>query len=503
LSTEPISVLPPSQPFRILCVDDEATGLQFRRMVLERRGFEVQTATSAPQAMDIFQSGNFDLLITDHLLGRNTSYGMIAEMKRTNPHLAVIVLSGMAESPDAQGVDAVLSKADGTDALLNKVEEVMRTSHGRRILGRTARDIEAEKTEALLAALVQSSDDAIFAKTLDARFMSWNRAAEIMYGYKADEVIGKPVAMLLPPDRPNEVQSIMERLRRGEKVDHFETVRRAKDGHLLHVSLTVSPIRDSRGEIVAASTIARNISERKMAEEALRSSERLAVAGRLAATLAHEINNPLESVTNVLYLLARTETWDDNARHFVNAAQEEIEKIRDITRLTLGLHRQSISTGQVSIRELIDNVLALYKRRIESYGLSVERQYQSAGLVDGIAAELRQVFSNLIVNAVDALHTSGSKLVVRVRDSLDWRDLNTRGVRIVIADDGPGIPPASQSRIFEQFYTTKGHEGTGLGLWVTLGIVRKYAGTIRLKSNFKPGRSCTTFSIFLPVTHSE
>jgi PAS domain S-box-containing protein len=260
LSTETISTLAPSQPFRILCVDDEATGLHFRKMVLERRGFSVETATSAPQAVQLFKAGNFDLLITDHLLGRNTSYGMIAEMKRINPHLGVIVLSGMAEIPDAQGVDAVLSKADGTDALLDKVEELMRNTQGRRILGRTARDIEAEKTEALLAALVESSDDAIFAKTLDARFMSWNRASEMMYGYKADEVIGKPVAILLPPDRPNEVEKIMERLRKGEKIEHFETVRRAKDGHLLDVSLTVSPIRDSRGEIVAASTIARDMS---------------------------------------------------------------------------------------------------------------------------------------------------------------------------------------------------------------------------------------------------
>jgi len=494
-------------------------------MVLEARGFVVETATTASEATQIFNASRFDLVITDHLLGRNTSHGMIAQMKDSNPSVGIIVLSGAAETPKEEGVDAFISKADGPDVLLQKVEEVTRLTRQRRIVERSVGNLDSDKTlastappfddviyakmldgqflsktQALLAAVVQSSDDAIYAKTLEGRFLSWNNAAERMYGYKAEEVIGKPVAILLPPDRPNELDDIMERLRRGEKIEHFETVRRSKDGHLLPVSLTISPIRDSLGEIVAASATARDISLRKMAEEALRSSERLAMAGRLTATLAHEINNPLEAVSNILYLLERT-SLDETARKFVQAAEDEIEKIREVTRLTLGLHRRSTSAGKIKISELVDNVLALYKRRIESYGISVDRRYLSPGLVNGVAAELRQVFSNLIVNAVDALHTSGSKLVIKVKESLDWRDPTIHGARITIADDGPGMTPACKTHVFDQFFTTKGDDGTGLGLWVTRGIVQKYSGTIQLRSSVETGRSGTTFSIFIPVSY--
>jgi signal transduction histidine kinase len=151
------------------------------------------------------------------------------------------------------------------------------------------------------------------------------------------------------------------------------------------------------------------------------------------------------------------------------------------------------------LTELIDNVLTLYRRRIESYGLVVERRFESLGIVTGLAAELRQIFSNLIVNAVDALHTSGTRLVVKVINSVDWRDLTTPGVRVLIGDDGPGIPANSRRRIFDQFYTTKGDEGTGIGLWVSRGIVHKYGGTIHVRSSVNEGHSGTLFSVFIPA----
>ena len=146
--------------------------------------------------------------------------------------------------------------------------------------------------QTLLAAVVEDSDDAILSKMLDGTILTWNKAAERMYGYGPEEVIGKNVSMLLPPDRPAEVDEILERMQRGERVEHFETTRRTKSGRILNVSLTISPVRDSEGKIIAASSIARDITQTRMAEEAIRNSERLAVAGRMAATIAHEINNP-------------------------------------------------------------------------------------------------------------------------------------------------------------------------------------------------------------------
>jgi PAS domain S-box-containing protein len=490
----------------VLCIDDEPAGLQFRKMVLEREGYSVVTATTAPQALEFFKAAHFDLVITDHLLGRTTATAMIAEMKRLDLRIPIIVLSGIAEIPEhIEHVDAFISKADGPAVLLAKVEELVQGAKKTRLsvvseaAGQVAAE-QAEQVQRLLAAIVESSDDAIFSKTLEGIITSWNHAAEMMYGYHSDEVIGRPVTILLPPDRPDEIRNILVRLKRGEKIHHFETVRGAKDGHPLSVSLTISPIRDSAGRIVGASTIARNVTQTKMAEQALLTSEKLAVAGRMAATVAHEINNPLEAVTNILYLLEQSTTWDDNARQFVRAAQEEIEKIRQITKLTLGFHRQTdLQRSEVKISELIDNTLTLYRRKIQSFGIAVESRFDSAGIVSGVAAELMQILSNLIVNAIDALQRTGNKLVIWVRDSRDWKILNRKGVRVTVADDGMGIPSAVTTHIFEPFYTTKGEAGTGMGLWVTRGIIAKYGGTIRVRSRTDEGRSGTVFSIFLPA----
>jgi two-component system CheB/CheR fusion protein len=430
---------------------------------------------------------------------------MIAKMKRLNPAVPIIVLSGIAEIPARmEDIDAFISKADGVAPLLDKIKELVQ---GRTQLHlaplATAQPrmvVDCDKLQRLLAAIVESSEDAIFSQTLDGIIMFWNPAAEEVYGYRAEEIIGKPLSILLPPDRANEVDNILERLRRGDKVDHFETVRRTKSGLFLAVSLTISPLRDSYGQSIGASTITRDIAETKTAEQALRTSGKLAAAGRMAATVVHEINNPLENVTNILYLLEQNTSLDKTAHQFVRAAQDEVEKIREVTKLTLGLHRQSeVEQREVRIPQLIDNVLTLYRGKIKSFGIAVEPRYDSPGIVHGVPAELRQVFSNLIVNGVDALQKAGSKLRIHVFDSHDWKTPSRRGVRVTVSDYGPGIPTAARPHIFEPFYTTKGDEGTGVGLWVTRGIVEKYGGTIRVRSRTDPGQTGTTFAVFLPI----
>jgi PAS domain S-box-containing protein len=168
-----------------------------------------------------------------------------------------------------------------------------------------------------------------------------------MYGYRSEEIVGKPISSLLPTDRPDEVHEILARLQRGQKVvDHFETMRVAKDGHSLTVSLTISPIRDSGGRIIGAFTITRDITRSKLAEQSMWNSEKLDVAGRMAATVAHEINNPLEAITDALYLLAESPSLDNSARQFLTIAQDELAKIRQIATLTLGLYRGNAERPQ-------------------------------------------------------------------------------------------------------------------------------------------------------------
>jgi len=492
-------------PYRVLCVDDEPSGLKLRQLILEHNGYLVSTAKTASEALAVFKSSEIDIVVTDHLLGRETGTATAKEMKRLKPHVPIIVLSGATNAPDGIEVaDAFLSKAEGPECLLAKIHELAlqaRTTRDSSIAELPKADWRSTQsaTLQLLAAIVESSNDAIFSKTLDGLIMTWNKAAEGMYGYQAAEIIGKSVSILQPSDRLGELTDMLERLRSGQKVDQFETTRVARDGHLLTVALTISPIWDAGG-VVGASTIARDITRSKLNEQSLQNSEKLAIAGRMAATLAHEINNPLEAVANALYLLSESSSLDESARQFLASAQTELTSIRQVATATLGLHRGNADRPQpVRVSELFDSVFPIYGRKLRALGIAVESRYDTDILVNVFPGELRQVFSNLIVNAVDALEKSGDKLCVHVFASSDRANPTQKGLRITLSDNGSGIPAEKRAHIFEPFYTTKGSTGTGIGLWVSLGIVKKYGGSMRFRSVVKPGHSGTTFSVFLPI----
>ena len=485
----------------ILTVDDESSGLYFRKLILEHAGHTVLSSSGVEEALTLFRDNPVDIVVTDHLLGRQTGNDMAAEMKRTKPSVPIILLSGTSTVPEPLvHADSFLSKTEGPEQLLEMVQQLLLS---RKAAASDTLPERAEQTplQALLAAIVEDSDDAILSKTLDGTILTWNKAAERMYGYRADEVIGKNVSMLLPADRAHETVEILQRLRQGEKIERYEARRRTKDGRIVYVSLTISPIREPKGKVIAASTIVRDISQTKMAEEALRNSERLAVAGRMAATIAHEINNPLETVTNVLYLLSRNPRLDEPARQHLKVADEELRRIAQITRSTLGFYRERDTTpGPVNLSEMIDNLLMFYQRQVQSLGVKVEKRFDSSGRVIGVSGELRQVIANLMANAIDALSVNGTKLKLHVYESTDWRNLAKRGIRVVVADDGPGINAETQANLFHPFYTTKGQKGTGLGLWVSQGIVTKHGGSIRLRSRTGISHG-TAFAVFLPMSN--
>ncbi len=330
---------------------------------------------------------------------------------------------------------------------------------------------QIEEARRRLGAIVESSADAIMGKDMRGAITSWNKGAQTVYGYSASEILGQDVSILMPPDRQDELPQIMARIAHGESIDHFETQRMTKDGRIIDVSLSVSPIEEEDGKIMGASTIARDITERKRAEDALRNSEKLAATGRLAASIAHEINNPLESVTNLLYLLEHHAALDSAARQYVSMAGEELARIVHITRQTLGFYREAAAPVSILISELLNNVLELYSRRIQSRRVRVERRFGTHPEIRGFPGEMRQVFSNLIINGLEAVGEAG-QLKLHVFESRDWAQPERRGVRVVIADNGSGIPREHARRIFEPFYTTKGERGTGLGLWVSNGSCR-------------------------------
>jgi PAS domain S-box-containing protein len=355
---------------------------------------------------------------------------------------------------------------------------------------------QAEEVRATLAAIVESSGDAIISKSLDGRILSWNHSAERLFGYSEKEAIGRPISLIIPPDRFNEEVAFLARLRSGEPIHQYETLRTDKSGRSFDVSLTISPIRNESGEVIAISKSVRDITERKQAERALRNNERLATTGRLAATIAHEIHNPLDAVGNLLYLAAHG-TQEETTRGFISQATVELERVTQMTQQMLSFQREASKPIQVNIGDILDSVVALYERKIASAGINLKRQVYSDKSVLALPGELRQMCANLLGNAIEAVGKRNGTIVMRVSQGRNWQSEKI-GLRVIVADNGPGIPTSVRERIFEPFFTTKGECGTGLGLWITSDIIRKNKGTIRLRTNTKEGSSGVHFSVFLP-----
>jgi PAS domain S-box-containing protein len=245
-----------------------------------------------------------------------------------------------------------------------------------------------------------------------------------------------------------------------------------------------------------------NIQERRLAEEALRRSEKLAATGRLAATIAHEINNPLTSVTNLLYLLRTDPRLAQDLTFYAETAQAELARVSHITKQTLAFHRDSDVPVRVNLNEVIESVTYLLNHKIRTKTIRLVQELQSTGDVMGFPNEIRQVVTNIMENAIEA-SPDGGRLTVRLYRSVEWNNSRQPGVRLIVADEGCGVPAEHRQRIFEPFFTTKGEKGTGLGLWVTNGIVQKHGGFIRTRSRTGAEQSGTVFSIFLPVNDGE
>jgi len=347
-----------------------------------------------------------------------------------------------------------------------------------------------------LAAIVESSEDAIITKTIEGIVTSWNSSAERVFGYSAQEMMGQSIFRLACVGGEEDMIAVLDQIRRGERVDHYETMRRRKDGTEIAVSLTVSPMRSSSGEIVGASKIARDISARKQTEMAMRIAENLSVVSRLATSIAHDINNPLAAATNLLFLL-ENENLSEEGKHYLATAQRELSRIAHITSQALGFYRSPGELVWLSIATILDDALVLHHDRCSALGIEVSRDYDSAPQIFCRPGELRQVMVNLVGNALDAM-PSGGRLQLRIRRTTDWIK-GGRALCIAVADTGGGMSAETRHRLFEPFYTTKQGTGSGLGLWICADIAGKYQGRISMRSNDVPGRNGSVFMLVLPL----
>jgi len=240
-----------------------------------------------------------------------------------------------------------------------------------------------------------------------------------------------------------------------------------------------------------------HLAERQMAEEALRTSEKLAVVGRLAASIAHEINNPLEAVTNLLYLVSLSSSLEDS-KNYAQTAMSELARVSEIVIQTLRFHRQQVDPVMVQIPEIVDSALVLYHARLKSAQIVIERDFRECRPILARAGDLRQVILNLVGNAADAM-AGGGRLKIRIANTQEHSNGSRRGIRLTIADTGSGIQPEIKGKLFEPFVSTKGNQGTGLGLWVSSEIVKKHGGTIQVRSRVMSPENGTVFSVFLPL----
>jgi len=397
---------------------------------------------------------------------------------------------------------------DGGTIVLSVIRDISDRKRIEEELRRVNEELDRRKSRELrdsqnrLALIVDSSQDAIIGKNLDGIITHWNKGAEHMYGYTSEEMIGQPITVLGPSDRADEILGILEKIRRGERVEYFESVRITKDGRRVNVSISVSPIYDAEGRVVGASAIARNITAQKKIEDQLRQSQKMEAVGRLAGGVAHDFNNLLGIVTACSELLrARVEA---NNLEYLDNIREAAKRGASLTRQLLAFsRRQPVQAQVLDLNERLKEVSKLLRPLMGDDVEIAVLPRSAAAIVEADASQLDQVVVNLAVNARDAM-PRGGKLIIET-GVFDFDEgfarehppmVAGRYVMLAISDSGVGMNEATRSRIFEPFFTTKEMgKGTGLGLATVYGIVKQSAGHIWVYS--EPDRG-TTFKIYLP-----
>jgi PAS domain S-box-containing protein len=355
-----------------------------------------------------------------------------------------------------------------------------------------------------LASIIDSSDDAIIGKDLDGIITSWNKGAERIYGYTPEEAVGKHVSFLVPSERPDEIPRILQKIAQGETIQHYESARVTKDGRRLDVSISVSPLRDAKGDIVGASAIARDITAQKRAESQLRQSQKLEAIGRLAGGVAHDFNNVLAIVNACAEFLRDRIDPAAEPSSYIENIKQATERGAALTRQLLAFSRtHEIQPRVLDLNERLKDIGKLLRPLM---GDDVEILIVSkspAAVVEADPGQLDQVVVNLAVNARDAM-PHGGKFILETRAARfdeafaeQHQDMAAgKYVVLAVSDTGNGMDEATVSRIFEPFFTTKEvGKGTGLGLATVYGIVKQSAGHILVYSELGHG---TTFKIYLP-----
>lgn len=506
----------PDEKVNILMVDDQPAKLLSYEVILAELKENLIKASSATEALRILLKTDVAVVLMDVSMPDVDGFEL-ADVIRQHPRFqrtAIIFISGvhLADRDMIRGY-----RSGAVDYIsVPVIPEVLRAKIGVFVdLYRKTRQLEslnrnlenrvADRTEELRkseaqfrvrAELLELASEAIMVRDFDDRIEFWNAGAENLYGWRREEVMGQNIHQLLHTEFPVPREEIQSALNAGNWW-HGNVVQRTKDGREIIVACRKTMNRENN----AVLEVGRDISAQLRAEQALLEAEKLAAMGRVAGIIAHEINNPLAAITNLFYLLRIHPSLSEDARQIAAMAEQQLERVSHITRQTLSFYRESKQPIAIPVTDLLEDVLALQESSLRNSGIEVKREYASLSIVKGFPAELRQVFLNLIGNAVQAMSTGG-RLSVSVREATDWGREPLRGTAVSIVDTGAGIQPDDTEKIFQPFFSTKSTKGTGLGLWISKGIVQKYDGRISFRT-FRHGSLCTTcFRVFLPGTEN-
>lgn len=497
-------------PANILMVDDQPGKLMSYQVILKDLGENLIQARSAREALDQLLHQDIAVVLMDVSMPEIDGFEL-ADMMRQHPRFqkTPIIFISAVHLTDLDRIKGYQSGAVDyisvpvvPELLRAKVSVFAELHRKNRQLERLNSELEqrvAERTEQLRkseellrerADLLELASEAIFVRDMDGLLLFWNAGAEVLYGWKREEVLGKSIHQILKTKFPKGYVDVENSLSQS-RTWNGNLTQFTRDGK--EVTVACRKALKAGGDAVLE--INRDITAQLKTEDALRKTERLAAMGRVAGIIAHEINNPLESITNTFFLLRDHPSLDEEARYYAKLGEEELARVSHITRQTLGFYRESKDPVEVSIAELLDEILELQSRRMGFGNITVEKQYHSKGTIWAFPVELRQIFLNLIGNAVQAMPDGGT-LRVHIFESLHRHQ--RPAVCISICDTGTGIDSDHANQLFEPFFTTKSAKGTGLGLWISKGIIQKYGGSIRFRTSSITGRNITCFLVRLP-----
>ncbi|QNI35427.1 hybrid sensor histidine kinase/response regulator [Edaphobacter albus] len=491
-----------SNRLRVLLVEDNPDDAFLLDRHLRRNGYapEMIRVETEPEMLQQLQQVELpDIVLADYNLPSFSGPAALKLLHSTGFDIPFIMFSGAVSEETAvnsmrSGAHDYVSKQN-LARLIPAIERELAEAATRRNSRIAERALKASENR--FRSLVEALPLGLLISDASGKIVYANRAIERLLG----QINGKPLLheLTLSDISPLLSEHLKSLVFTPVNSEPFEVSFSRADGASVEalIGMSVLDPESTNGDRQIAIFVA-DLSLQKRSEEIIRQTEKLAVAGRLAASISHEINNPLEAVTNCLYLLAQSDLPGD-ARHYLDLAQQELNRVSQITVQTLRFYRSSTRPAQVDLHELVDTVLLLLDSRIRQMEIRVVCDLRASSTLMAHDGELRQVIANLISNAMDAI-SDGGQITIRSRSTRNWY-LNREGISLTIADNGIGIGESIRNRIFEPFFSTKGITGTGLGLWISKEIIAKHHGSIQVRSRcMASGRPTgTVFRIFIPI----